>query len=1352
MAGETTPPPRPLELLLQTSFSLLRPLLAPREIALNNGVKLRPNTTAAALTVEQVAQQTDNLPNFLATHLPSIAREIFGDQYDGFAVGDPPTVSDQINLLTKLIGHADDLKLKVALANLGFSESERSDSPETVIASLQAAGIGLVQQDYLATHPRGAVVPTDDRRREVYTIMSSDFGKSLTLRGEDMKAVEKVVELGDDKIRVPLTAVHSILVSTVNNPSAEEKVIAGNLLNLLDTKLSTDPSTHQVTDLFRKVLANSPLTDPERQQLKNFVDNNPDNEAIKQWNKTLDVASQPDFAYTAREDLMAAQEIFNSQLPPVLIKELEAKEKELRDEPDEAQKKQLAQELVKRRQTFYRAILKAYNVHGERAEELNFTDEENRIAQTITLRGHQEIIYTDFQGSARKTHRGGLNAIDANRLATSELISTFSGGKEAAEKLKDRNTWNSILMDRHTEQLTKEKPEHQWREKMMSDLGIAADRPEYLLIQQILIERLNTDQRLAGIQDKLQSRFQRLAGGVLPENLVLNVFRSMGLKGIELLYRRSLTTSQQPVQLPPELADLRIQPLAPEQKQNPLSAVLGKLKQQMAVTTPAIPADPVVPPIDQPPTEISPAAPTIEPPTQPTRPPQPERRREIITVPITTQDILLVDAYAVGLTRKQLERQQPGLSRHITEFVAEEARQLTPDNVTKYLEKNHLQSLFINADVFHVESKDSHLVRRAIRDAQSKLTPDQVTQYFQDPTHRFDIFKIYAHSISPSIQHHRFRISDAVIDKLKEVAGTYTPDEMRSHLANNPFETLEYDTQLYTEALPFSNEVKAVIQDSLRGLESQNKELDNYLKTHPQNILKLSWESIVNRPDSVVPYTTRGIIREVANSLRLVPAPPEGDELLLSRIEEPARQSVMIMETLPQTTDKKKAHAFESEYAIAINNSQLFMHRNGFGYLDQNNDTVTFSENATGHIRSTVATAKIASPESDESPIPIKLMGDSALYIEEALPGNPTNKTVSLDGPSTTLFLNPDSAVQVDFTNGASEDQIYFIQLPDPGAIIAQMHERSSSGRVTVYAENKEKNKLALTIFELKKLQKPDGTIEEKLVFIDGKPVDQSDLLRERTVRKIESRQTQRAEPVSDKNTLKEVVDALDAESSADPEPTAQTETTNKDRDPSIADSSSEPEERVRRDIKLRQAERLYVQKRHEAEKKDRGDEDNGNGIIAARPHSMPPPIAEEEELLNGDEVPDEATATAEPTTIPVPEAVPSATPRTQMYSLVSQRWSHLRSIGNATEAKGYGNVLPAFQFNMSDETYAAIAREAMRQVAGRNITSLDELESDDQRMEILRLATQAYDLSDMIKPGDIPDLITNLQIGRAHV
>lgn len=253
---------------------------------------------------------------------------------------------------------------------------------------------------------------------------------------------------------------------------------------------------------------------------------------------------------TVREDLMAAQQIFNSLLPTENLVEIVKLENQLRTAATAQEKDVLAHTIVETRQKFYRAILCAYDVQPEK-NPLSYTDEDRRLAEKVKARAKERLTYTDFTGKSRTSERGALNAVDANRITTIELLKALGVPEQASNQLQTTNTWDHLQMTRHAQ--TAKDPD-----LLAATLGIDKNLPHYELIRQTLNERINTDLRLAGLTNTPVSRFQELTRGDLAENLQLNVFRSMGLKGIEFLYRRGQSVPREKIKPTPTPEDPKI--------------------------------------------------------------------------------------------------------------------------------------------------------------------------------------------------------------------------------------------------------------------------------------------------------------------------------------------------------------------------------------------------------------------------------------------------------------------------------------------------------------------------------------------------------------------------------------------------------------------------------------------------------------------------------------------------------------------------------------------------------------------------------------------------------------------------
>ncbi len=258
-------------------------------------------------------------------------------------------------------------------------------------------------------------------------------------------------------------------------------------------------------------------------------------------------SEQMEIPTTVREDLMAAQQIFNSLLPTESLVELVKLENQLHSAKTPQEKDALAHTIVLTRQKLYKSILCAYDVRPEK-NPLTYTNEEKSLAEKVKARAKERLTYTDFRGRNRTSVWGALNAVDANRITTIEILKALGVPEQIVNQLQTTNTWDHLQLTKHAQ--TAKNPD-----LLATTLGIDKNLPNYELARQVLNERINTDLRLAGLANKPGSRFQELTNGVLADNLHLNVFRSMGLKGIEFLYRRGQSTPEEKPVEPPTVPE-----------------------------------------------------------------------------------------------------------------------------------------------------------------------------------------------------------------------------------------------------------------------------------------------------------------------------------------------------------------------------------------------------------------------------------------------------------------------------------------------------------------------------------------------------------------------------------------------------------------------------------------------------------------------------------------------------------------------------------------------------------------------------------------------------------------------------
>jgi hypothetical protein len=571
-----------------------------------------------------------SLPDFLRTHIGEIARNIMPEgQYRIFVPdGGSPDSEKKLELLKHTIELAQDPDSGLlagvfdeALNKLGVQRLPRiledgteqdTSSAVFTVASLQAALIDQAKElvnefskQSAKTSPlietSGTAVPYTNRG-EIYGVVRNNMSDgSVELSGKTGATIDRNISFksGENTISIPTSHVLQILRESLDTQSPDgqtAKNYGEKLTALLNQSFGDVPQVQSFVETYKKYLDGqateadvSSLLEQVRPGAFREKEGNFLREAFKQHREHFDDTAKIDSA--VREDLVAAQQLVNSMIPPELQKELAILDYEIKqaqEDGDDQRRDELIRDKDKKRQTFYKAIMYAYNVQPDNKSmyeladaNIEYTDEERNIGEMVKQRRNQVITYESFEGwgGERQTTRNSMNAIDANRLTCSELLHEFgvelkpdweelealqqavlpTAQHEFNQAMDEYNRQNTAGME---ERLRPKKPhmesfirEHFQRE-LMNQLAINPDDPNLGIVTNILKNSLQTEARLQGMRHMVTSqetellkklsepRFQKLTGN-LPERLALTKFREMGLKGVEFLYRRSLTEHSQ---------------------------------------------------------------------------------------------------------------------------------------------------------------------------------------------------------------------------------------------------------------------------------------------------------------------------------------------------------------------------------------------------------------------------------------------------------------------------------------------------------------------------------------------------------------------------------------------------------------------------------------------------------------------------------------------------------------------------------------------------------------------------------------------------------------------------------------
>ncbi len=674
---------------IANAINIVDQALHPGEISLGSGTG-RLVETGKQSTVEQIEQvtpiqvqengdiQSTNLVHLLKTRGPEIANILLSpDRYKQLVPSGTPTPEQRIALLNELIHLTKDPSARILAGNfdnaLGVLGVQRKSvwingkqvdttGPAYTVAALQAAVIEQAQdaiaavvkeKDAKTEEERKKFETLDSHRGEIYGIMRPDLDTgAVELTGQYGAAIDRSVSLkiGDDIQEVPTSQILLILRESLNDKSpdsATAKQYGEKLAAIVGQNFADVPAVQSFVETYNKYIKGqasaAEITELQRQVGSNSFRLKEEGtflaKAFKQKKESFSEKAEIDTA--VREDLMAAQQIINSMVPAEFHKDiilLENRLKEAKAAGNSEQVDQLARDINAKRQTMYRAVMAAYDVRPENLEgyattdknDIAYTAEENLMARQIRERRDQVITYTSFTGEKKQSTRSVMNAIDANRQATKELIESFGidtrklnwGELEASKQaiLIDAQGAHRIALREYEKQknngINATPPprletfiRNFLRDEIRVELNLIEDNPTTEVISDVLVNRLNTELRLAGYQHKLseglfkqlknlitgksastetqtaiESRFKNLTGD-LPEHLALTQFRDMGLKGVEFLQRRAQskpTEKPEGTSIPnlPEIKKLKETPitLMEERQDSEMEDILKKLK------------------------------------------------------------------------------------------------------------------------------------------------------------------------------------------------------------------------------------------------------------------------------------------------------------------------------------------------------------------------------------------------------------------------------------------------------------------------------------------------------------------------------------------------------------------------------------------------------------------------------------------------------------------------------------------------------------------------------------------------------------------------------------------------------
>lgn len=630
--AETAPPISDKEQQKQNTLRLVDEILHPSTIQIKNEgnvASLQAADNGEELTAQDVkdkttltsddGKSTESLPDFFrdTRTLTIIADRTLGiagiddlGLHDVFfeKVGDKDerkpvvTVSPEQKLilykaLLEKMGSDNFRSALHDVATMRNFASVESVEPDWMVASLQVAALEDATE-FIGDSKTDSGETKKLRRNRIYTVMRPTKD-GLLLEGDEMSTVSRTLHLGDAS--TPLDFDTSEILTILNLGITNPEQYGGAATKLLDRIQKVFPDAAAVPDFVAKyadIVSGRQVDDTVKEEVmaqlavksghaqedpaKNFL------ASVIESGEKKKLVEPAQIAKSVREDLLGAQQIVNSFVPPEKLKEIHELEMQYKT-ADANDKDRIANELSTKRQTIYRAVLCANNVQpanldGYDTEEgkIKYTDDEKALAEQIKERSVQVIEFTDpYDSKKRVTRRlDAFKVLDSNRIATMDMLYEYRDEcnipQQTFDKLKSYTTWDQLQMERSAisgvPAKEKDEDEAAYQERVKTSqqnadkqldsifhdtLGIDTNNPNYPKVRDVLVDRLNTDLRLRVVDqadDEKRTRFAQLSGGTIPENLSLTEYRYMGLKGIELLLRRSM---YQP-QTPNELKDVKI--------------------------------------------------------------------------------------------------------------------------------------------------------------------------------------------------------------------------------------------------------------------------------------------------------------------------------------------------------------------------------------------------------------------------------------------------------------------------------------------------------------------------------------------------------------------------------------------------------------------------------------------------------------------------------------------------------------------------------------------------------------------------------------------------------------------------
>lgn len=582
--SEQSPSPQPEAQAQETLRALDKVLTINSPIQTDKGQYfLRPETDESKrqeFTVNQVKQATKtfvlegdqkketNLPDFIREKFHDIVQKAFSrDQLIELGIDSSSlsklTCEQKIKIYQVLVNEGAKTTFAQLLRNFGIGNIP---SEKWIIASIQAAAIEETKEFFSTLSKTEEQVEetwrrTDPRRSQIYTTIREEAFSDETivgLTGEDMNIYDTELDLDLDsktegRLKISVNGIALILQSALEqSPDPKIKKYAHNLLQRIEAKYSKEsPLTKRFVELYTKKLNGETLSADDEKFLNYQLNiagwGTREDHFLSEINQKYSAKSEGKekpfgparLQTTVRQDFMAARALIETFIPPDLLIEV-------MKTPGERDKFSLSQKRI----TFYKALMYAFGVKPEKSI-LTFTDEEKALGERIKQRRSEVIEYVDYTGKKRVSTRESMNIIDANRLATIELLSQAGLPEEVIKIFHNKpQTWdelNKFWQLKTTEQsegMTKKTQRYLTRDDIivfLNSYGIDTDKINSSLLSQtttIINQALTQETYLKDEETRIRITFKDLTG-TWPESLIIKSFRNQGLKGIEYFYRIS---------------------------------------------------------------------------------------------------------------------------------------------------------------------------------------------------------------------------------------------------------------------------------------------------------------------------------------------------------------------------------------------------------------------------------------------------------------------------------------------------------------------------------------------------------------------------------------------------------------------------------------------------------------------------------------------------------------------------------------------------------------------------------------------------------------------------------------------